>query len=274
MITSKPLSPSPFALHHGESVRRGLARVLGQVALQARHLKTPAPELSAEALHLARLLLKRLRALLWFAGPALPLAERARAKVQLREASHLLAGQRDGLVWQSILEDLSRNPALAGLAEAPRGHSESERKGREAVKTLLATARYLQRKLAQASRWPDSAMRLAKATAAMSRAGRKALRKRSLEHWHEWRKKAKRLLYLLELTEMAPGRRMRRTIRRVEKLQAGLGEYHDYTLAQRRLQTDRPGELSPRLVRRSVRLLQTRRVRLRKKVRKLAKKLL
>ena len=64
---------------------------------------------------------------------------------------------------------------------------------------------------------------------------------------------------------------MRHTINQVDKLQEKLGDYHDCVIAQNRLQRNLFDEVSPRVVRHTVDLLQERKHRLRKKVRKIAR---
>jgi len=65
--------------------------------------------------------------------------------------------------------------------------------------------------------------------------------------------------------------RTTRTINRVDRLQEKLGDYHDIVIAEGRLQKDLGGEISPRLVRQSSKLLEKRLHRLRTEVQKIAR---
>jgi len=105
----------------------------------------------------------------------------------------------------------------------------------------------------------------------MQKSGKKALTGDDATQFHNWRKKATRLLDQLQLTQAVPDKHMARTIKGVYKLQEKLGEYHDCVIAQDRLQKSLPIEVPPRVVRRAVDLLEMKKHHLRKKVRRIAK---
>jgi len=64
---------------------------------------------------------------------------------------------------------------------------------------------------------------------------------------------------------------MTRTIKRVDTLQERLGDYHDCVIAQDRLRKNLPFEVPPRVVRRTVDLLELRKRHLRKEARQIAR---
>jgi CHAD domain-containing protein len=275
-------APSSFAFQPEENIERGFVRVLGQLALQARRLTLHAHGRISESVHDTRVLIKWLRALLWFAGPVFSSSEMNRATSHLRRASHLLAGERELVVMRSILARLAQKSdnsayrrALARIANAEDSQQASTENPpqslRQARAILLATIRQFERRAKIKSKWPSCSDRLAQAFLAVQRAGKEALNGDDAAQFHNWRKKAKRLLFQLQLTQAVPGRHTARTIKRVDKLQEKLGDYHDCVIAQDRLQKSLPVEVPPRVVRRTVDLLEMRKHQLRKEVRQIAK---
>jgi len=274
--------PSPFAIRPDDTVQEGFVRVLGQMANHARRVTPHAHGTRSEDVHETRMLIKRLRALLWFASPAFSSAELNPLKTRLRNAAHLLAAQRDLAVMQTIVEKLARTTAnaadritLVRIADARKSRQATAEKPDQslcqAVAMLLATIKQLREMAEHKSRWPAPSVRQAEALVASEKAGEKAIRRRKPAQFHDWRKKAQRLLYQLQLTQANPGKRMLRTINRIDELQEKLGDYHDSVVAQDRLQEVHPDQLPPRFVRHSVKLLEKRRRRLRKEVRKISR---
>jgi CHAD domain-containing protein len=227
-------------------------------------------------------LIKWLRALLWFAGPVFSSSEMNRAKSHLRRASHLLASERELVVMQSILvrlaqksEDSAYRRALARIANAEDSQQTSTQNPhqslRQAMAILLATIRQFERRAKSKSKWPSCSDRLARAFLAVQKARKEALNSDDAAQFHDWRKKAKRLLFQLQLTQAVPGQRMARTIKRVDKLQEKLGDYHDCVIAQDRLRKNPPFEVPPRVVRRTMDLLEIRKHHLRNEARQIAR---
>ncbi len=282
-MTSPPSRLFPLAFHPDEKVARGFVRVLGEMVIQARILARPSRRTSVESVHDMRLLIKRLRALLWLASPAFASSALHQSKSRLREASHQLAAQRELVVMRAILEGLARETGKAAdrktllrLAHAQSSQSAITAKVeplRQAAAIVLKTINELQLETKDNAHWPSPSERLAKAFRASEKAGKKALRGKDPAQFHDWRKRAKRLLYQLQLTHGDADKRMAKTIARVDQLQDKLGDYQDSVMAQDHLQKYPPGEIARRLVRQSVRLLEKRKHRLRKKVRKLARHL-
>jgi CHAD domain-containing protein len=102
------------------------------------------------------------------------------------------------------------------------------------------------------SQWPATSDRMTQAFHATKKAGERALKRDDPGQFHVWRKRAKRLLYLLQLTQTAPCKRTARLLARVDELQE---------------------KATPLLVRHSVNLLEKRKRHLREDVRKIAKQL-
>jgi CHAD domain-containing protein len=238
-----------------------------------------------ELIHEGRLLIKRVRALLWFAHPTLSLAAYARARARLRRAAGLLADQRDLAVMQVTLEQLARKASKArdraALAQILRSLVRNSAAGEAPEKALRQTLQKamgilrqsvdeIQRGAAGRAAWPSPSERLAEAFRATRQAGKKARRTGKDADFHEWRKKAKRLLYQLELTQAGPGRRMARAMKRVGKLQDKLGAHHDGVVVEDRLRRLLP---VPSSARRVLRLLEKRKARLHRKACEIARRL-
>ncbi len=107
MIAMPSLPPLSYALHPDEKISHGFFRVLGELCARAKSLPHSG-EAMPELTHEGRVLIKRMRALLWFAHPALDDAAYARAKADLRKAANILARQRDLKVTQLTLEKIAR----------------------------------------------------------------------------------------------------------------------------------------------------------------------
>jgi len=147
-------APSPFAFQPDEKVNQGFVRVLEELGLHARLLTQNARGPLSESVHDARLLIKRLRALFWFAKPAFSASELNRLKSHLRKASHLLAAQRDFVVMRSVLEKLSEKTSkssdratLLRIAQTQDGvvasSGKPDRSLQKAIAIFLATIKQL-----------------------------------------------------------------------------------------------------------------------------------
>ena len=234
-------------------------------------------------IHEGRLLIKRTRALLWFARPALGLAAYTRVRTRLRRAAGLLADQRDLSVARATLEKLARKASLnardrTALAQVFRDlvrHSAASQASEKELRQMLKKAMdclsravdEIQRNAAVGTAWPSPCERIRKAFRANRKAGKRARRTGKDADFHEWRKKAKRLLYQLELTQAEQDRRLARAQKWIWKLQDKLGSYHDGAVVEERLRQALPLSASARRV---LRLLEKRKTLLRKKACKIA----
>src|SRR5471032_1847617 len=97
-------APEAFALSWHKKSADSFARILRRIAAHARSLSGDGRFSAEEVIHEVRLLIKRVRALLWFARPSLARTIEAEARTQLRKASELLAGQRDIKAAQTTFE--------------------------------------------------------------------------------------------------------------------------------------------------------------------------
>lgn len=281
-----PTPPLVYAFQSDEKIRDGFVRILGEISVCGRDLTLRSRKPMGELIHEGRLLIKRVRALIWFARPVLDSAVHARARTRLRKAAGLLADQRDLEVTQATLEKLAQKASIdardwAALVRTFRSlvcDSAAGGAPRKALRQLLQKAMgILSRSVAEIKRsvagraaWPSPSDRVAEAFRATREAGKKARRSGKDVDFHEWRKRAKRLLYQLELSQVEPGKRKARVIKRVAKLQDKLGAYHDSVVVESRLRQMIPLTSSSRRV---LRLLEKRKALLRKRAEKIARRM-
>ncbi len=232
-------TPRPRPVFRGnESQAKGFLRILKKVSADAKLASRSSSGTKSDPVHQTRILIKRLRALLWFAGSAISSPEKDQMQSQLRQASHLLAPQRDLEVTESLLKKLSKPPD--GIAGKPKraegtGPGQDTDAARRASSLLLMAITAFMSQAKSATGWPSRRARLTKACRATKKAGKKALKTEAPARFHEWRKKAKRLLYLLQWNQPAHGKRISLLIKKVDKLQRKLGEYHDGVIAEEHL---------------------------------------
>jgi CHAD domain-containing protein len=204
------------------------------------------------------------------------------AKTQLRKAAQLLSGQRDTLAAQStfekMLEEVDTVRARAAVEKTSQAlrdrngahDDDSKQIIEKAVKVFCAEVDDFAKAVERSAKWPSATKRTEKAFRAMRKTGKKAWRSQADADFHAWRKKTKRLLYLLELRDTDPSGRARRLLERVDKLQSTLGDDHDCVVASR--QVAAPAE-HPGLKRTVTKLLGERKRRLRRKSLKLARRI-
>ena len=283
MAASIAIPPS-LAFHPNEAVEKGFVRILEQLAGCVAVIVPRSPRKLADSVHNARVLIKRLRAYLWFAKPVFSLSERTQAKSSFQVASHLLAAQRDLVVTRSILQMLSRKTrnlpyrkALIRLSRNSNGtaniHGKTVQPLRQVAAILHKTIKEMEAHVKSHSQWPVTSDRMTQAFHSTKKAGKRALKHDDPAQFHVWRKRAKRLLYLLQLTQTAPCKPPVRLLERVDVLQEKLGDYHDSVVVQDHLQKKAPDKATSQLVRHSVNLLEKRKRHLREDVRKIAKQL-
>ena len=275
---------SPDAFQPDEEVSHAFVRALDRMSVEGRRLAEASPGPLQEAIHVQRLLIKRSRALLWLARPVVAPGIFEESRANLRAAARLLAAHRDVTATRLTLEKLKRKTSgrrRKALAHAARMMSRVAEAGefpdkerhlrlRESAGVFGGAVKEIKGAVAGREAWPPLAGRLEKAFRTMSRAGKKATATARAEEFHQWRKKAKRLLYLLEFAGAEPKRRKARLIKKVDKLQAKLGDYHDCVVAGESLRTKLPDEP---VTRAALARLKKREAQLGKRARKIARRI-
>jgi len=277
------LTPLTYAFQPKEKIDEGFVRMLGEMAKRGGELARDSSGPMEEPIHNGRLLIKRLRALLWFVRPALSEESLARAKAELREAAGILGGHRDLAVARATLKRLEKVASTARKRAALKqtyrqlgGTAGEEKTTEQALRESLKKAMgivcrcvlVLKENVARSDCWPSPQERVAKASKAQFKAEKKARRTGDDNAFHEWRKKAKRLFYQLELTQSELGGKLAPVMKRVEELQDKLGEYHDDVMVEARLRKAGPPPSTAKSVLKS---LDQQKAQLRKKARKIAR---
>ena len=268
-----------YTLRPDKSVCEEIVRVLTEIAARGQSLAAIPGEPGEAQIHEGRLLIKRLRALMWFARPALDPKIHAKVQANLRAAAGLLAGPRDIVATRSTLEklrdkvDRKRDEEHIRQVVSPFAGAGEDGvpivKFREAMDVVSSSVGELAQAARAGDEWPSPRKRVEKASHAARKAAHQANESKSDVDFHTWRKKAKRLLYLLELTQPHPTRHMDHLIARVEKLQDQLGLYHDQVVTEDRLRTQKSPHSSTRRV---LHMLARSKKRLGKKARKIERK--
>lgn len=267
-------APSYYAFRAGEEISEGFRRIIKAIAGQAQGILSH-QEFTTEDVHDARLLIKRLRALLWFASSVFPQPIAGGIKQELRRAAHLLAHQRDLEAVGSLLARISEgalhftqhNPPKATTDKDDRQEREFE--VQEALKIVLKQIECLEMSSHAEANWPLLDKRVDRAIRCARKAGKWAIKNRASGDFHLWRKRAKRLLYQLQLISN-PRPRVLRFSKHVDKLQEKLGDYHDVVMAQEHLQGNEATATPPKAVEASLHALKKRKQHLRRRIQDIA----
>lgn len=282
--------PASFALRAGEPVGRGLTRVAGdQLDAATRRLRGDAG-VTAKDVHESRKALKRVRALARLLRPALGEDAYRHENAALRDAARHLAGARDAEVMAATLEGLApESPEAIDTGDdfaALRAHLHAERErigaqlhadagpARQAAAELDAVH-------GRAATWvdPDAGFEiiepgLRQIYREARQRHRRARRRPTSEHLHEWRKRVKDLRYCAELLEPIDPEGLATMSARADRLGEMLGDDHD--LAVLAAYADAHHELfaTPAERKRLRRLVRRQRSRLRRRALKLGDELL
>ncbi len=128
----------------------------------------------------------------------------------------------------------------------------------------------IKKSTAKTAKWPSPSKRLKKAFRLVRQAEKKAESSGEDTAFHTWRKKAKRLFYELQLTETESAKPKRRVLQNADELQDTLGNHQDCVVVVSKLRgLNIPAPAKGRVAK----LLETRKKKLRKKSRKLARHL-
>jgi CHAD domain-containing protein len=274
-----------YVLSPDREVGAEVIRILGEISSRGKFLAKGRHKPAEELIHEARLLIKRFRALLWFERSALRTGLYIRTRTRLRQAAALLAGERDLTVTRAILEKLAQkvprardkktveeivNPESVNSSVAVEDDRKTRRIIREAMRILHQSVKEVGRRARKNDAWPKARARLEEAIRITKKSGKRAQRTGKDVDFHTWRKKAKRLLYVLELTQVAPKYQLGRRIQCVAKLERALGDYHDNVMVADRIKQGGESNHSAAHV---LRLTQKLKQHFRRKTRKLAHKL-
>jgi len=263
-------SSPPYALRHRESLRPGLIRILNTMGRDARKLSEMPENELGESIHGLRILIKRLRAYMWFLRPALGKSLYAKSNYKLSKAAQRLSSARDLHAVASALTkaaapqtDEKHLQALSHVSRAFALQTATAQESTPKVQPLDEVADSIIQSISQlvkiakenADKWPHSAHRIKKAFNQTRKAMKKSLRRKDVRFVHEWRKKAKRLFYLLQLTARLPHANKPDCLNEVDELQETLGNFQDTVVAENHLRKS-PPDTDATHIEHAVRLLQ------------------
>ena len=238
------MTPPTFAFHSDEKVSHGFFRILGMINATAESL-VKSKKNASELTHEGRVLIKRTRALIWLVRKALTPALYEQSKNELRRASRLMAVRRDRTVTQSTLRELAKMEPVARVAiqatlkrisaGGPKA-AEEKKAMRKAMSMICGLTATIKNKTPPHAKWPSISKRLDRAWKAASKAEKKAEKTERDLDYHEWRKKAKRFFYELEMIHGAAKiPKSDKTMKRADKLQESLGKHHDLVIVEQEL---------------------------------------
>jgi CHAD domain-containing protein len=272
--------PFNCAFQEDESLEVGFSRILAELSRRAKFLAINTTEPIDDRVHEGRLLIKRLRAMLWFARPAWGKKKAARLLKPLRQAAQMLADQRDRTVLKETLGHLVEKTAhdARNQAEMRRfkrnlvpdfDKTRSQELFQKAMAIVRGSAEMIRKRAGASLEWPKPKSRVRKAFRTVTEAALRAQKSKKDVDFHEWRKKAKRLAYVLELTGADGTFDDSKFVRRLEKLQERLGRFHDAVVVLEKVQK-RAGRSSGMRV---SQLLRKRKAHLKKKIFRVAAKI-
>jgi len=258
----------PYSLRRNEAVRPGLVRILNSMGRDVRELSEKPEGDLEKSIHDIRTLIKRLRAYLWFLRPTTGKIFYKQGNACLRKAARRLSKTRDLHAVASALTKAAvpatNEVHLQALVEVSQAFAQTvaaqkkdknlrklEKVADTVIQVMLKIVIVLER---NAEDVPSPRHRLKKIFKLTRKAVKKTLRKKDPLFVHEWRKKTKRLFYILQLTAQVPGMGMSDCLRQVDKLQEKLGDFQDNTVAKDHLCFQSP-HIEEALVRRTIHLL-------------------
>lgn len=221
-------------LHCGNPAWRHIGKMASTASLQSRFLRqTRLPsgqQAGSETVHDLRVLGKRLRACLQIVRPVLGEAEAGKWNGKISESARSIASARNAQVLDKLLPKLGTKaglPALRKKLALPRSPSR---------KPAAADLRHFQSVLEETKEMIRKALprllpgglrhEIKRSRKKVAKRGKKARGHDSGPLLHQWRKSVKRLLYQLELA--GSGKSQKREIKRLKKMEDGLGKIHDW----------------------------------------------
>lgn len=220
-----------------------LAGTLGHVQKQLRGRRK---QIAGEAVHEARKLIKKLRAVLRLARKMAAPAKLKPVAAHLREAAHRLGPLRDAEVLRTTVRELKKREEPA---PPPMSAGDPASALREA-RTHLRRAEMAVRKLT-AAEWDAAGLKAGlrrlykRSCQAMRRAGKSM----SDDDLHLWRRRTKDLYYSLEL--LPENDRNRKLVEKIKQLASHLGDDHDLAFLQQHVSSHAPGRSHRSLLRRA-----------------------
>jgi CHAD domain-containing protein len=230
----------PFRFKRKEPVAHAVRRIYGKVSNDA--LESLNDTSHFEAVHGVRKEIKKLRSLLRLVRHDIGKEAYGKYTDTLRDAANHLRAMRDAQVTLGTFESLEKDfdgkvPTLRfpKIRSALRSHCRAEGKKLEdsaaPVKTLLRESQQQFKNLkVKPKGWKAIKPGLEKAYGQGRNAFAAVEREPSPENFHEWRKRVKDLYHQLSLLCPVCPHKLRRRIKRLDKLGGLLGDDHDLAM--------------------------------------------
>jgi CHAD domain-containing protein len=230
-----------FRLKENEAFSDGIQRiVLEQVDKALKNLQ-PNVRSKDEAIHDARVCVKKIRAVLRLIRDSLGDKIYDEEDTAYRNVARLLSKVRDSTAMLEILDKLTQHysdqlsrDAFDGVRSALRSSKLAQRQN---AKTAMSkAARSLRRARTRIEGWakPTATTSLEFGLRRIYKSGRKSFKlaydEGSVESFHEWRKHVKHLLYQTRVLKLLWGRMMKALTAELDTLGELLSEHHDLSI--------------------------------------------
>jgi CHAD domain-containing protein len=244
----------PYRLSDGEAADEAIRRTAAEQLDRAiNELTDGVPNDPVEAVHAARKALKKERSLLRLARGSMKSATRRRENAALREAGRRLSAARDAEVVVQSLGDLAQRYAgqvpektfeelrtlLSATGQGQRESVTGSGLAGEVAEELRAARRRTGEWRLRRQGWKAVEEGLRRSYRRGRRAYKRARAEPTVEHLHEWRKRAKDYWYHLRLLEPVAPRTMKGHAKDAHRLSDLLGDDHDLALLRESLRDAR-----------------------------------
>ena len=230
-----------YCLKQDESFPDGIERIVLEQIDKALDKLKPTSTDTDQAIHDARVCVKKIRAALRLVRDSLGAETYDEENTAYRDVSRLLSKVRDSTAILEIMDKLTEHfsdqlaaNAFEGVREtllrhktAQRGHTKS---------AMSQAAKSLRKARTRIEGWskPAATEALELGLKRVYKSGRKSLNhaydERSVEAFHEWRKYVKHLLFQSRILKLLWGRMMKTLAKELDELAEFLSEHHDLAI--------------------------------------------
>jgi len=230
------------SLHADEPLRAGLLRV-GDALIQNAldHIRSSASD-QAEDVHLVRVTIKRLRAMLLLIQPVIGKTVFDRENARLRNAARRLSSARDSVVARQTLATLPLSAgrkrdavaaALAGFKQDGEPEAEIRKTMNRLALALEETKRNLHRIRVSEHEWKAVEPGLRQLYSQCRKRMEHALGQGDDKAFHKWRIRVKSLYYGLQMLQRVWPERIDKMLGDLGRLQEEIGADHDLVVLKR-----------------------------------------
>ena len=235
-----------FKLNEDESFSNEIKRIVVEQLDKAIENLKPTARSKDEAIHDARVCIKKIRALLRLVRDSLGDEAFRREDTAYRDSARFLSQVRDSAamleIANKLIEHFSDQLSPAAFAEvlAPLNHSRNVRRGDRKI-AMSKAAKALRQARERVKDWPKLGRHtsLAKGLRRVFRSGKHefadAYDHPSVENFHEWRKHVKHLRYQAQLMRPIWRESMKALGRELKLLGEYLSEDHDLAILRERV---------------------------------------